>query len=344
MDESRVTLLNEGANISDVSGSNWTSARSLLLGIFVGSVFLFLSFRETSYQGFVDTLLTAHTQYIVLGIGLYALYLVARALRWSLLLAERAATRPFTLLLRAVTWGNTANIMIPRSGEFLRAFVVRKPLAISATSILGSIAAERFYDLTTVIVFTGLAFLFFEDSATIMRSALLVICTMGALVLAGLLLLGYKAPLIIRVVHLMTKILPQKYKGTAQVLVDELSVGIRTAFSNPHLVWIGVLSVCQWLCITGCIYLSIESFEPGLSPWIAFIVLPLTIAGVMLPTAPVYLGTIQACFLLGLVPFGVSNEVALAASVAYTSIITLPVITVSIVWYLLYIWIQRQAL
>jgi len=344
MDKSSVTTANATPDESEVASSGWTSLRSILIGLVFGGAFLVLAFRETSFQGFVDTLRTANPRYIFAGIGLYALYLVIRSSRWSLLLAERTSTRPFAVLLRAVTWGTAANTIIPHSGELLRAFVVRQPLSISAVSGLGAIAAERLYDFASVIVLTGITLFFFKDSPLILQSALLAICVMGTVVLVVLSLLGLKAPLMIRVVDLMTNLLPKRFEGAARRLVDELSIGIRAAFSNPYLAWIGILSLLQWLCVTGCIYLSIESFGLEMSPWIAFIVLPLTIAGLTLPTAPVYLGTIQVCFLAGLVPFGASNEVAIAASVAYISITTLPVIAASACWYLLYVLIRRRVL
>jgi len=344
MDDSTNATINEPTDLGEVPNSRWTSIRSILIGLVFGCAFLALAFRETSFQGFIDTLQTANLQYIFAGILLYALYLVIRTSRWSLLLAERTAIRPFSLLFRAVTWGTAANSIIPHSGEILRTFAVRKPLKISAVSVLGAIAAERLYDFVTVIVLTGITLLVFKGSPTVLQSALLAICAMGAMVLVALLLLGLKVPLMFRVIDLMTKPLPKRFEGAAHRLVHELSVGIRAAFSNSHLVEIGVLSLLQWLCVTGCIYLSIQSFGLGLSPWIAFIVLPLTIAGLTLPTAPAYLGTIQVCFLAGLVPFGASNEVAIAASVAYLSIIALPVIAVSLTWYLLYIFIRKQVI
>ena len=336
--------MNETLNAEDIGNSGWTSVRSVLVGFLFGGAFLALAFRETSYQGFVETLRTANSAYIFVGIVFYALYLVARTSRWGLLLAKRTTTRPFPVLFRATTWGTAANSIIPHSGEILRTFAVRKPLKISAASVLGAIAAERLYDFATVIILTAITLIFFKESPIVLQSALLAICAMGAGALVVLALLAFRVPLIVRMVDLITRILPRRFEGAAHRLVDELSVGIRAAFSNPHLTWIGILSLLQWLCIAVCIYLSIESFGLGLSPWIALIVLPLTIAGLTLPTAPVYLGTIQVCFLAGLVPFEVSNEVAIAASVAYISIITLPVVAVSVVWYLLYVFTQKKAL
>jgi uncharacterized protein (TIRG00374 family) len=336
--------VNKTLNADGMGNSGWTSVRSVLIGFLFGGVFLALAFRETSYQGFGETLRTANSAHIFVGIGFYALYLVARTSRWSLLLAKRTTTRPFPVLFRATTWGTAANSIIPHSGEILRTFAVNKPLKITAASVLGAIAAERLYDFATVIILTVITLLFIKEPPIILQSALLTICAMGAGALVVLALLAFRVPLVVGMVDLMTRILPKRFEGAAHRLVNELSVGIRAAFSNPHLTWIGILSLIQWLCIAMCIYLSIEAFGLGLSPWIALIVLPLTIAGLTLPTAPVYLGTIQVCFLAGLVPFEVSNEVAIAASAAYISIITLPVVAVSFVWYLVYVLTQKKAL
>jgi uncharacterized membrane protein YbhN (UPF0104 family) len=107
---------------------------------------------------------------------------------------------------------------------------------------------------------------------------------------------------------------------------------------------ISLLSVGQWLCIAICIYFSLQAFSLNLPFWVTLIILPLTIAGLTLPSAPAYLGTMQVCFLAGLTPFGVADETAIAASVIYISIVTLPVMLVSGIWYMLYVAIHRRTL
>lgn len=327
-----------------VTDQSWTSRRSILLGFVVGGAFLLLAFREAPFQGFVDALKTADPQSILIGIGLYALYLVARASRWSLLLAERTETRPFSVLFRALTWGTAANSIIPHSGEILRSFATRRQLGISATSILSSIACERLYDFAAIIALTGLTLLLFQECPPVTHSALCAICAIGLVLLAGLVLLGFRYPLVIRVIDLLVRLLPCKFRRASKRHVHEISMGIRAALSSRHMVKIGLLSICQWLCVTGCIYMSMQALGLSLSPWVAVIVLAITIAGLTLPTAPAYLGTMQVCFLVGLTPFGVSNETAIAASVAYTSIITVPIIVVSVIWYLLCVFSRKQAI
>jgi glycosyltransferase 2 family protein len=326
----------------DVTDTGWASLRSIVLGLVIGSIFLLLAFRNASFQGFVDTLETARVHYLLVGIGLYAVYLVARTSRWSLLLAERTETRPFAVLFRALTWGTAANTVIPHSGEILRSLVTRQPLSISAASILGTIASERLYDFGTIIAFAGITLVLFHGCPTILHTALCSICFVGLVLLAGLVLLGFRFPQLVHLIDAPARLFPKRYRDAPRRHIGELSLGIQAALSNPRVMGIGVLSICQWLCIAGCIYFSMASLGLGVSPWLAFIVLPVTIAGLTLPTAPVYLGTMQLCFLAGLTPFGVSKEAAIAASVAYTGIITVPVIVISLFWYVIYVVTRNE--
>ncbi|MDX1400956.1 MAG: lysylphosphatidylglycerol synthase transmembrane domain-containing protein [Kiloniellales bacterium] len=312
----------------------WAPRRLVLLGLMLGGVFLIFAFREASFQGIVDALQIARPQSILIGMALYSLYLVARASRWSLLLADRSATRDFSVLLRAVTWGTAANAVIPHSGEILRSLVTRKTLGISATSILGSIGGERLYDFMTITILTGMTLILFQDSSSIVHTALRAIFSIGIVLFVGLFLIAFKFTLIARLIDVITNVVPDKYRNIPLQQAQEISVGVRAALSNRRVARIAVLSVGQWLCAGGCIYLSMESLSLMLSPWVAFIVLALIVAGLTLPTAPAYLGTLQVCFLAGLAPFGVSVEEAIAASVVYTGVMMIPVIILSLFWWL----------
>jgi uncharacterized protein (TIRG00374 family) len=316
----------------------------MALGLLFGGGFLWLATRQASWAGFIQTIETLDPAMLIWGAALYGLYLVTRAARWSLLLAERCSDRPFSLLFRAVTWGTAANAVVPHSGELLRTLVTRRRLRTSASSILGSIAAERLYDFATVVVLTILPLLFFKEAPGILSVALGTIAVMGGSVLAALAMIGSRNRWVVSLLDLITKALPRRFAGTARWQVDELSAGIRAAFLNSRLAEIGALSLIQWLLVTACIYTSIAAFNLDLSLWTPFVILPLTIAGLTLPTAPAYLGTIQVCFLAGLAPFDVSTEAAIAVSVAYISIVTLPVMFAGAAWFLLHLLVHRRVL
>ena len=328
----------------DAETSDWAPSKTLFLGVVFGAVFLFLAFRHANWDTFLDTLRSAKFQVIGTGILAYVGYLLTRAARWSLLLAERTTERPFALLFRAVTWGTAANAIVPHSGELLRAFATKKKLGVSASSILGTIAAERFYDFAAVIALSTTALVFFRGAPPILFSALVAIVAMGGVVLCVIVLVGTRNPLMNALLSFVAVLLPKRFAGAAQHQIQELTHGIRAAFSNPHVTLIVVLSLVQWLLVTSCIFAAIAAFSVDVSAWVAFVILPLTIAGLTLPTAPAYLGTIQVCFLGGLAPFGIANETAIAVSFGYLGIVTFPVIVVSAFWFVGHLIVRRRPL
>ncbi|MBE9030279.1 flippase-like domain-containing protein [filamentous cyanobacterium LEGE 11480] len=320
------------------------SIRSLFLGLVVGAFFLTLAFRRTSWDSVLASIQAVNQVFILYGIGVYALYLLMRAWRWSFLLSERTDRRPFAPLFRAVTWGTAANAVIPHSGELLRAFATRKHLSLSASSIIGSIAAERLYDFAAVILVTATTLFLMADAPPVLTDALVAITVMASVVLLPLIALAFENPLMVGLVNLLARLLPKQLGIKVVWQIQELSAGIRSAFSNSQLPIIFLLSIVQWLLIATCIYFSLVAFSLNLPFWVALVVLPLTLAGLTLPSAPAYLGTMQICFMAGLMPFGVTDETAIAASMVYLSIVAVPVMLASIIWYLIYVALYRRTL
>ena len=88
-----------------------------------------------------------------------------RALRWKLLL-EPLKLRPSTANITfAVLIGYLANLLIPRAGEIARCTVLAKYEKEPVDKIVGTIVAERSFDLVCLILVTVLAFALQMDVA-----------------------------------------------------------------------------------------------------------------------------------------------------------------------------------
>ncbi|MCM1984690.1 lysylphosphatidylglycerol synthase transmembrane domain-containing protein [Lyngbya confervoides] len=320
------------------------SFRNLALGLACGTFFLTLAFRRTSWRAVVSAIEPVDHRFILYGIFIYSLYLLARTWRWSFLLAERTEQRPFLSLLRAVTWGTAANAVIPHSGELLRALTTRSPLGLSVSSILGSIAAERFYDFAAVIAITGWTLLLQTQAPQILSDALVALAMMGLVILVPLAILAVPNPLRGSLIRLLAHLLPQRWSQKVSHQLKEIGTGIGAAFAHAHLLPIGLLSLVQWVLVAGCITCSLAAFGLNLPIWAGLVILPITIAGLTLPSAPAYLGTMQVCFIAGLSPFGISDDQAIAASMIYLSIVTFPILIGAGVWYLIHLALYRQNL
>jgi hypothetical protein len=65
------------------------------------------------------------------------------------------------------------------------------------------------------------------------------------------------------------------------------------------------------------VWLSLRAFAEPLPFGVTLVVNAVGALAVTVPAAPGFFGTMQAAFVFALVPFGVAQEVALAASVLY---------------------------
>ena len=76
-------------------------------------------------------------------------------------------------------------------------------------------------------------------------------------------------------------------------------------------------SFLKWAAAGGMVWLSLWMYGEVISFGISMVIIALSALAVTLPSAPGYVGTVQAVFVFGLTPFGISQEIALAASVSY---------------------------
>lgn len=298
--------------------------RNLVVGTLFGAVLLYLATRNVSLDEVLAAISAADATDFILGIFVYFLYLVSKTLRWSVLLMTRSGNRPFSVLLHAVILGTAANAIIPHSGEVVRSFGVRKAVGISATSILGSIVAERFYDFLAVVFLTAATFALFPETPSILAKALGLLVLIGTGLLVALLLVAFKTQFVHRVLDFLAHVLPKRLVKSFRWQIDEVAVGVRPALTPRVAVLSALLSLLQWLLVGACVLISIKAMGVDESVWIAFIILPLTVIGLTFPTAPAYLGTVQVCFLVSLAPFGVSENTAIAASFVYIGMTILP--------------------
>ncbi|MEZ5017310.1 MAG: lysylphosphatidylglycerol synthase transmembrane domain-containing protein [Flavipsychrobacter sp.] len=86
-----------------------------------------------------------------------------RALRWKLLM-EPLNIRPTTLnTTAAVLIGYIANLFIPRAGEVAKCTVLARYENVPADKMIGTIVAERAFDVLSLVTVTTIAFLLQAD-------------------------------------------------------------------------------------------------------------------------------------------------------------------------------------
>jgi len=127
------------------------SVFNYLIFLLLGVLFLWLVFRKQDPQEIIDAIVNADYLWIMLGILAGILSHVARAARWNILIRSLGYQPRLTTTFYAVMTGYLANTAVPRLGEVTRCGVLSKKLNIPFTEVLGTMIAERIFDMIVLL-------------------------------------------------------------------------------------------------------------------------------------------------------------------------------------------------
>jgi len=295
-----------------------TRQRTLLCaGLILGAVALWLALRAVDFARLGQALARAHLALALPVIAGMALFYWLKALRWSLLL--RPVRRLHTnALLSSMLAGFAANNLLPaRMGELLRVVLLCRQTGLGRGAVLATLVLERVLDLLAVAGIVGVALLYDPSGGGALRVPGAVMAAVGLLLLVVLVALALRPAAGIALLGALARPLPGRAASWLLRRIEAALDGF-SALRRPDLVLgLAVTSLAQWLVLAGCVHVALRATHVEAGASAAFFVLGLTVAGITLPSAPGFLGTIELCFVLGLKPWGVPPESAFAAAVFY---------------------------
>jgi uncharacterized protein (TIRG00374 family) len=120
----------------------------LLLGV----LFLWLVFRNLNGEEIMEEILHADYMWIVLCMIAGVFSHLTRAARWNLLINSMGHETKLSTTFYAVMTGYLANTAVPRLGEVTRCGVLSKKGNIPFTELLGTVIAERMFDMIVMLL------------------------------------------------------------------------------------------------------------------------------------------------------------------------------------------------
>jgi len=128
------------------------SVFNYLVFLLLGVLFLWLVFRNLNGKEILEEILHADYMWIVLCMLAGILSHVTRAARWNLLINSMGHQPHLSTTFYAVMTGYLANTAVPRLGEVTRCGVLSKKENIPFTELLGTVIAERIFDMIVMIL------------------------------------------------------------------------------------------------------------------------------------------------------------------------------------------------
>lgn len=122
----------------------------IISSLLIGGLFLWLAFRNVEFSELWDHIAGVSFYWLPFFIVVLTLSHFLRAERWRLLLADEGRYINRSTLFAAVMLGYVVNTFIPRLGEISRPVYVARKQGISSGNLIGTIVAERFFDVLTM--------------------------------------------------------------------------------------------------------------------------------------------------------------------------------------------------
>jgi hypothetical protein len=286
----------------------------LWLGITVSVVALALALLGIDPQQVVATLAQAEYIYLIPALALSVAYLVARSLRWRVLLGPQVS------LVRCF-WATcigylVSNVLPFRLGDPARAVAVGLDGKVKVSAALSTVVVELVLDMLMVVSLLAITLPFVEQAGLLQSIG--VAAGAAAVVAIAVLIIVAVRPKWVRLVALrLLACLPRLDSERWLGVLDGLLDGLAALRSPRRLVALLGWSIAAWGFIVGYYWIMLRAFRDG-PPLVQASLLTCAVGlGMALPSAPGAVGVFHTAAKYALqLPFGVSGEEALSIAFA----------------------------
>jgi len=291
------------------------------LGIAITAGFLYLALRDVNLEDVGRRLAAANLAFVIPALLCSLTGYLLRAKRWLSLLSPAAAAS-YGMSFSVLILGFAANNVLPaRIGEVLRAYQMGRRLEISRSFCFSTIALERVCDGLTLLLFMGVV-LWSSPLRSAMPEVQVVEVFATAIFLGAALAIGlllFQERLALRMLTWAVRPLPERISKLATHLAEMLVMGLQSLRSKRHVAAIFSISVVVWSLEAVAYMLVLNALSVPLAPEqivsAGFFLVVFVNLGIMIPSAPGYIGTFQLFAKLALGDFGVDPATAISVAI-----------------------------
>lgn len=247
---------------------------------------------------------------VIIALCVYAGGMGIRAYRWMLIIKLKNKL-PIGLVFKGLVYGYMLNQLLPaKAGEFARAEYVHRKSFLGRSFLLGTIAAERVFDMVVVLVFLFVSVAFSDTLITRFQAQWvpIVLVALGTITLVLLMRNVF-------VIKHATRHLPQKIRIYIDRVLDNLSSSFNVFRSFKTLTITLLLSFLIWLLTCFVFYLIIQDLNITIPLYAYFFIVSAGTFGMIIPSTSANVGVYHAVAMGALMLFMVPKEQALSFAI-----------------------------
>ncbi|NVM21033.1 MAG: flippase-like domain-containing protein [Desulfobacterales bacterium] len=291
------------------------------IGLLISLLFLFLAFHKIDFSAMGKALSEANYVYLFPIAILYYLAYVFRAFRWHHIM-KPIKSIGFRSLFSATIIGFTANMLLPaRLGEFVRAYQVGKTEQISKTASFATIVVERLFDGFTILGVLVVVLLLLEIPADkafmgqLLKKGGYASLLFYAVVIFFLFLLRMRTEMVLAVMDRVTRFLPERFAKLVSRILYSFADGLEFLSGPGCIALIVFYSLLIWALGIVNVHMTAMAFGVELPVMASMLVMVMTAFGVMIPSAPGFVGTYHAACSYAFLFYNIPREKALSIAI-----------------------------
>lgn len=302
------------------------------LGMAISAVLLWDALRGFHLVEAWDIIRSADYWWLIPGVGIYFLAVIARAWRWHYLLRpiKTISTRAMFPIVAIGYMGN--NIYPIRAGELLRAYVLRRRENVAISASLATIIVERALDGVVMLafVFINLPELAKLTSDSGFAGSIQTLAIVGTVVFFGavlvFILMAVFPKRAMGVVEWITaRLLPERFRERVIGLSERFLEGFASLRSPLDVFMVLMTSVVIWLLETGKYWFVMHAFSFEVSFFALMLMNGIVNLATTIPSAPGYVGTFDRPGIAVLEAYGVRKSLATSYTLVLHAALWLPI-------------------
>lgn len=291
---------------------------SIILGLVISAVFLFLIFRNVDFKDLGTALKGANYWWLIPNIFFVVLAMFQRAERWKYMV-KPIADITYGKLLSATCIGFMANNVLPlRLGEFVRAYALaRNEKRITKSASLATIFIERMvFDLLALLLILSVIMMIVPikvDKQFKIGIALSLLVAFIGLIFAVAIVMKPEGS-----GRLLTKylfFLPERIRGIISQTVIKFSKGLLFLKNPKYIVWVSGHTLFLWLCMGISNIFVFYAFGFDLPIYASYVLLVVVSISILIPSSPGFIGVYHGGVVWTLHFFGIGPDEAVSCAI-----------------------------
>jgi len=316
------------------------SSARLILGLAISTLLLALLFVNVDFRALAAALAQVDPRFVAVGIGLYFVGVLVRALRWRLILRP-VGDLPLARLFAVLIVGFTANDVLPaRLGELARAYLLNRSHQVQVGATIASIVVERVLDGLTLCLFVVIG-ISTAPHGGLPHGVIWTAAAAFGIATFALWVLARPPALLATLGRIALRLAPGSAGRRLGGVVGSFASGLGVMRNGRLLLASLALSFLAWTVEASMYYVIALAFPLPVGPLAALLGVGVANLGTMLPAAPGYMGTFDVPLVAVLKSL---YEVSPPLAIGYTLVVHAALVVPVVLFGLLLTWREGVSL